>query len=396
MKVFEISSRKTKNGRRKFKIVLHKIFPDSCVDEAIEAGTEYNRNGITWIQEYCEKALETIKGMSLRCEFLDEDRTEIHGHGYTENADGDPVFENAVQIGTFTKGYIQEVDDVDEGHIIAVIGEGEIDAQCYHNFVTKLDEDIANGKYPYGSVEILHTDENEAIVYKYGYKELGRIPMEFVYSGYALLGIQPADDSAKLIELNEKHKEDLTAMNEDQVKAIIKDTLDEMNSRQTEIESIKETCASEIAEAKEVAETAIAEKNEVEASVEELKAALEEAKAEQKELNEKYDELWAERCELEKVLAEAQAKERIANVNNALAEFNEDERAYAAEEINAFNENPLEGEINSIIDKIHIGIGKAAKADADAKAAEQNAAENGDIFEEMHQAPTVEEDGDIF
>jgi len=86
-------------------MILHTIFPDSCVDEVNEVGTEYNLNGLTWIREYCEKALPTIKGMSLRCEFLDEDRTELCGHGYTDIIDGDPIFENAVQIGTFTNGY---------------------------------------------------------------------------------------------------------------------------------------------------------------------------------------------------------------------------------------------------------------------------------------------------
>ncbi len=51
MKMFEISSKKNKNGRRKFKAILYTIFPDSCVDEANQVGTMYNKNGIT----LCEK-----------------------------------------------------------------------------------------------------------------------------------------------------------------------------------------------------------------------------------------------------------------------------------------------------------------------------------------------------
>lgn len=389
MKVFEISSRKTKNGRRKFKVILHKIFPDSCVDEVNEVGTEYNLNGITWIKEYCEKALPSIKGMSLRCEFLDQDRTEIHGHGYTDRADGDPIFENAVQIGTFTKGYITEVEDEEEGTITVCVGEGEIDALCYHNFVEKLDENIKLGIYPNGSVEILHTEENEKIVYKYGYKSEGRIPSEFIYSGYALLGIQPADDRAKLLELNEKHKEEQVTMNEQEVKAVIEQTVNTMAELNSKLEECQKDCDAKIAEANENAEAAIAEKNEIVANVEEIKTALEQVRAEYKELDEKYNELWEEKKQLEKALGEAKAKERVAALNTALAEFSEVEREYAKDEINAFNENPMEGEIDAIVMKINAGIGAAFKADEVAKAAEQNSVDNGDIFEEMHTSKEV-------
>lgn len=91
MKTFEIfseSKKKGQNGRRKFKAILYQIFPDSCVDEEAQAGTQYNKNGITWLREYCEKALPSIKGMSLKCEFLDEERTELCGHGMTDIEDG--------------------------------------------------------------------------------------------------------------------------------------------------------------------------------------------------------------------------------------------------------------------------------------------------------------------
>ena len=396
MKVFEISSRKTKNGRRKFKVILHKIFPDSCVDEVNEVGTEYNLNGITWIREYCEKALPSIQGMSLRCEFLDEDRTEIHGHGCTDRADGDPVFENAVQIGTFTKGYITEIEDEDEGAITVCVGEGEIDALCYHNFVEKLDENIKLGIYPSGSVEILRTDDNETIIYKYGYKDKGRIPSDFIYSGYALLGIQPADDSAKLLELNSKlHKEEQVTMNENEIKAVIEQTVNTMAELNSKLEECQKDCEAKVAEANESAQTAIDEKNAIEASVGELQAALDECKAELAAKSEEFDALWAERCELEKALNEARAKERLASLNSSLAEFSEAEKEYAKDEINAFNENPMEGDIDAIVTKINAGIGAAFKANEAAKAAEQNSVDNGDIFEEMHTSKEVV-DEDIF
>ena len=247
LREFELSNKKSKNGKRWFKAILHRIYPDSCVDDVNQVGTESNLNGITWIREYCEKALPTIKGMSLRCEFIDEERTEIHGHGYTDRTDGDPLFENASVIGTFTKGYIDEIEDETEGKILACIGEGEIDALCYHSFVEKLDKKAEAGIYPYGSVEILHTDNNKEIIYKYGYKEKGRIPIEFNYSGYALLGIPPADVNAKIIEFNE-NKEDLIEMDREQVKAIVQQTIELLTDKDTEFDRLKDEYTEKIEE----------------------------------------------------------------------------------------------------------------------------------------------------
>lgn len=397
MKIFELSSKKTKNGRRKFKAILYKIFPDSCVDEVNEIGTEFNKNGITWIREYCEKALPSIEGMSLRCEFIDDERTELYGHGETGIKDGEPVFEDAVVIGFFTKGYIEEIE-TEDGTEIVCIGEGEIDAQCYNNFVTKLDEDIANGYYPSGSVEIKRTDDNEAIVYKYGYKDKGRIPTEFIHSGYALLGIMPADDSAKLVELNQKHKEELNDMDNKDIQAIVAQTVEELSAKTSEINQIKADCEAKIAEANATVETVTAEKNEIQASVDELQKALDEAREELSAKYKELDNLYEEMDKLRDALAEAQAKERVGELNAAIADFTEEEKAYAKAEIDAFNADPTKSEINSVVNKIWEGIGKNAKADAAKVQAEMNAAKTDydDIFSGVEPAAASSDDIDIF
>lgn len=397
MKAFEISSKENKNGRRKFKTILCKIFPDSCVDEVNQVGTEYNENGITWLREYCEKALPSIEGMSLRCEFINEDRTELLGHGQTGITDDIPLFEDAVVIGYYTKGYIEEIE-TENGIITACIGEGEIDAQCYHNFVTKIDSDIKQGIYPCGSVEIMKTAENNEIKYKYGYKEKGRIPTEFIFSGYALIGVLPADENAKMIELNEKHKEDLDKMNDMEIKAIVSQVVNEISTHTSEINACKAECETKIAEANETMEKAIAEKNEIEADSQKLKDALASLQAEFDALNEKYNELWEERNILEKALAEAQAKERLGELNAAIAEFSDDEKEYAKDEIAAFNDDPIASEINSVINKIWEGIGKASKAENEKKLSEQNSAKQNieDIFCEVESDSTSVDDVNIF
>lgn len=396
LREFELSNKKSKNGKRWFKAILHRIYPDSCVDDVNQVGTESNLNGITWIREYCEKALPTIKGMSLRCEFIDEERTEIHGHGYTDRTDGDPLFENASVIGTFTKGYIDEIEDETEGKILACIGEGEIDALCYHSFVEKLDKKAEAGIYPYGSVEILHTDNNKEIIYKYGYKEKGRIPIEFNYSGYALLGIPPADVNAKIIEFNE-NKEDLIEMDREQVKAIVQQTIELLTDKDTEFDRLKDEYTEKIEELNKCLAVANNEKAAAEKNSDDVTEELEAKQVEITDLQKQIDDLIRENEELKNQLKEMEAKEKVDELNKTLDKFNDHEVAYAEDEIEAFKENPMDGDIDMIVDIILKEIGKAAKADADEKkAADEQNSHKGDIFEEMHNSFSVNDDLNIF
>lgn len=394
MKLFELSNKANKDGKRRFKCILYRIYPDDCVDEEKEVGTQFNKNGITWIREYCEKALPSIKGMSLRAEFIDDERTELLGHGYTGVDGGEPTYEDAVVLGTFDNAYIDDVEGED-GMITACIGEGEIDAQCYHNFCQKLESDIEMGIFPSGSIEIMRTDDNDEIIYKYGYKPEGRIPMEFRHSGYALLGIEPADDNARLLELNDKHKEELDVMNELEIKNLVSQTVEEMSKNASKIGEINEACEAKIAEANEAKESAISEKNEIESRLADLQKELDDVR---EELNKVTDE----RNSFETALNEAKAKEKINEMNNALAEFTEEERAYAQAEIEAFKADPMNVEINSITDKIWLEIGKASKAKENEKAeedkiSEQNSANDiEDIFSEIVADKESDEDVNIF
>lgn len=391
MKRFEISS-KSDSGHKKFKAILYKIYSDSCVDEVNEVGTEYNHNGITWIKEYCENALDSIKDASIRCVFTDEERSEILDHGFTgvDPKTNMPTYEDAVVIGHFTNGYIDEVE-TEDGVITACIGEGVIDSQCYHNLVEKLEDDAANGIYPDGSIEITRTEDNDEIIYKYGYKDKGRIPMVFKHSGYAILSARPADDYAKLIELNQKHKEELDEMTDVEIKALITQTVEELSTHTAEMNKCKEECEAQVA-------TAIAEKNEISASAEQIQKALDELRAEYSALDKKYNELCEERNALEKALGEAKAKERIAELEAAISEFSETEKDYAKAEIEAFKADPEKVEINTVTDKIWQEIGKVSREQEKKEIAEQNAfkVDVEDIFSEVVEANDSDEDTNIF
>ena len=394
MKTFELSKKDSKNGRRHFKVILHEIYPDSCVDEKNGVASEYNDNGISWIREYCEKALPTLEGKSIRCEFLDEERTFLNGHGETETKDGLPIFENAVMIGTFEKGYITDIE-TDEGIKTVCIGEGTIDGLCYHNFCEKLEEDIEDGNAPFGSVEILKTGDNPSIIYKYGYKDYGRIPMVFEYSGYALLGVRPADKTAKILELNQSNnvdKEDFT-MGENEIKAIVSQVIGEMNSSAEEINAMKEECEKRIAESQELVKELQAEierQNENIAELESKVTALNEANT---ALTAEKETLTGEINELKSNLEDAQKKEKIGELNAAIEGFTDEQKAFAQAEIDAFNENPLTSEINSVVDKIHAESGKKYIEEAK-KASEHVEDDVEDIFSEINEKKVSEEDVD--
>lgn len=398
MKKFEISSKKSKNGKRKFKVVLHEIYPDNVVDELNEVGTKYNGNGITWIRKHCENALESIKGMSLRCEFLDEERTELCGHGMTDIKDGVPIFENAVVIGTFERGYIDEILTESGEKITACIGVGTIDSSCYNNLCNKLDHDIANNVYPYGSVEIMKKDDFKEIVYQYGYVENGRIPVEFNYSGYALLGVAPADYQAKLVELNETLKEENNTMNEAEIKVLIEKTVTSMMNHTAEINRCKDDYEKQIVELNAALETATMEKNDAIANSEKIQTALDDCKKEIEEAYKKIEGLYEEMSALRDELGKAKAKERIGELNAAITAFSDTEKEYAKAEIEAFTADPVASEINSVVNKIWEGIGKKAKEDA--IVAEQNSARHEksieDIFSAVEVKAAVVTDTNIF
>ena len=394
MKIFELSNQVSKNGRRHFKAILHEIYPDSCVDESNGVGNIYNENGITWIREYCEKALPTIKGMSIRCEFLDEERTYLNGHGETGEKDRLPTFENAVMIGQFDNGYIEDIDTGD-GVKTVCVGEGTIDSLCYSNFCEKLAEDIKNGFAPHGSVEILRTGTNPEIIYKYGYKPEGRIPMVYEYSGYALLGVRPADETAKILELNKSNKEN-TTMGENEIKAIVSQVVSEMNSSAEELTKIKTEYEQEISQLREIIAEGENCKNELNARIAELESKISALNDANAALTSENESASSEVNSLKEQLEIVQKEKKIGELNSALGCFTEEQRGYASAEIEAFKAEPLTHEINSITEKIHAEIGK--KYIESVKAASEHTDDDvEDIFSEINSSKsTAEDDVDIF
>ncbi len=381
-KVLEMSKRMSKGGRKRIRMVLLTIHKDG----------EMNKNGITWEEQNVLKNLESIKNIPICATFIDEDKTILFDHGYTETVELDdgksePLFNNSEVVGTIEKAKIEDLE-IDGEVRRVLVGYGYLYCQRYFALCEKLMEDIAVSSVK-SSIEVMGKEENNSkIVYDGGYKEKGRKPSSFDFSATCLLGVEEADDSCYVLEVAEnQNKEEQKTMGEKEMRELITSVITETNSKNdelnTKIEELNSTIESKDAEIKELNDKVNAN-----------------ADAD-KEKDEKIEELTKKNEELEKELNECKKAEKKAALDKAIGEFSEDEQKYAESEINSFRENPLEGDIDAVVNAIHAGIGRASKkAEADAKVAEQNAKKEDadlDIFSEVNSAEDESnEDVNIF
>lgn len=174
-------------GRRKIKLVLHEVHPDR---------QHWNRNGITYLEQYTRDNADSVKGMPLCAEFLDDDKDVPYGHGLTGQIRNMPVFEDSVQVGAFESWSIEDIE-IDGEMRRCLCAIGYINESRYPKFVEWLEKQIESGSPVYGSVEMAGTKDNDGeIIYDGGWKEQGRVPMIYDYIGHSLISITPADDAA--------------------------------------------------------------------------------------------------------------------------------------------------------------------------------------------------------
>ena len=376
--IYEIASEAKIAGRRPIKVILHEIFPDD---------SRYQDNGISWNEVFVKANLGSVAGMSIVVEFLTEDRDTPYGHGMTAIREEDdlPLFEEATMVGHFDRAYIDDVEV--EGSLRRVlVAEGTLDEMRYPRFVAWLRENMAKSTVK-GSVEIVgKTENNKRIIYSGGWKEKGRVPQSYDYSGYAILGIAPADEAAIVMELNNRktNKEDEATMDEKSKNELVaaltnavSTAVSEANSKwdeywakveakEAEISQLRADIAAkeaEIAQLRADMDAAEAAKSAAEAGLAEANAARESAAQKLAEANSKIDAL--------------EKKAAVEELNAALAPYTEEQRAVAQDDIDAFNADPGSVEINAIVGKICVEMVRAARQ---ARQAEINSADGIDIF----------------
>lgn len=387
--IYEISNETTVTGRRHIKVVLHEIHPDS---------SHYQENGISWDERYVTDNLKSAIGMSIVAEFLTDDRDIPYGHGMTDiREDNMPLFEDATMVGHFDRVYIDnmEIDGVERRVLVA---EGTLDEMRYPKFVAWLKENMEDGTVK-GSVEIVGKPEHEGhIIYSGGWKEHGRVPQIYDYSGYAILSIKPADEAAVVMELNNKKtgiSEEETNMDEklkNELITAISGALSETNSKWDEYWAKVQAKEAEITQLQ-------ADIKAKEAEIAQLRADLEAEQAARALAENGLTEANAKVEAAEKELTEANAKigdmadnQARAELNAALAGYTDEQKEVAKAEIEAFNEKPGSVEINTIVGKICTEIVRTSR---EAQVSEQNSADQIDVFGAVEDPKHEESDEDV-
>ncbi|MCY7679857.1 hypothetical protein MH122_13725 [Bacillus pumilus] len=337
--ILEINNNKKVNGRTYLKWVVLEIHENNSL---------FNKNGITWLEKYIKANLDSIQGMPLCVEFIDYENSEPFGHGLTEIKDGTPLFENSAVVGVTTNGYIDSIE-VNGKQKRVLIGEGYIYNQRYPKFVQWLKSKMFDGDFPETSVEISAVEGKTNIEYEGGYKEEGRVPMTFDFTGDAILGIDPADDTAVLLELNSKNKEDKILSKE-------KEALVELNEKlKVDVESLEAKVA-------ELNELLTKKTNELNAAVQAVKdeKAKADAKDEEvkkaKEDKEKADAELNSLKEFKKSVTEESLKTEL---NQHLSRYTEDEKSVAKEKIELFSASPTEELKDQIVSEINSAIAQS-------------------------------------
>lgn len=343
-RIYELSEAQVRGGKRPIKMILHRI---------MDSPEDFQYNGISWKEEYVREAMKRLAPSEIVVEYLEKgltaDETEIAGHGHlgeTEDYDGKPMplFSTKSEVvGSITGGEITTVD-IDGVPTKVLLAEGVLYEHRCPGLVDYLKKEIPNGNVM-GSVEIVGTPENNnVIVYEDGYKEKGRVPMQYEYSGYAILSgaVPPADTSCHVLELN--NKED-GSMDETKLRGFV----DEIK---TELHAVLDDTANHTNEINQLNES-------IEAKDAELNAANEKVTALEAEVNQLKEEATAQEAkiaELEQKVEEYAKKERVAELESALKDYSEAEQAYAKDEIDAFKADPMNCEINSVVNKICVSI----------------------------------------
>ena len=384
--IYEISSENRIAGRRPIKVILHEIFPDN---------TRWQENGISWKEEYVQANLHSVIGMSIVAAFLTEDRDVPYDHGMTGVREEDrlPLFEDATMVGHFDKAYIEDVEIGGETKR-CLVAEGILDEMRYPKFVAWLREHMADSVVK-GSVEIVGKPEHDGyIIYSDGWKEEGRVPQFYDYSGYAILSVKPADEAAIVMELNNKKldKEDETMdeKTKNELMAALTNAVSEVNSKWEEYWAKVDALNADISQLKADIAQKEADIKQLQADYDKEYAAKQAAELGLTEANAAKEAAEASLSEANAKITEMENAAAVAELNAALAPYTEEQRAYAQEEIDAFNANPGSVEINSIVGKICTAMVEAAR---ESKVTEANAANQIDVFGMTDDAGKPEEDG---
>lgn len=399
-RVLELSSKSSKGGRRKIRMVLLTLHKKD----------EKNLNGISWNEEYVLNNLDSIKGIPICASFIDPELKDVPlDHGYTETVEigdgkSEPLFNNSECCGVIEDAKIEDLEINGEMKRV-LVGYGYLFYQRYKNFCDYIKENILLSDVK-SSIEIVGKNGGN-IIYDGGYNEEIRYPQVFDFSATAILGVKEADENCYVLEVaqkQEKLKEEKKNMEFDkkEFEAVVKSALSEINSE-------KKSHDEEVSELNEKISELNSKVEEKDAKISELNASVEQLQETLKKMESDINTYWAEREILEREIAKAKVAEKLAELDSSLSEFNAEEKEIAKEDIEELKKNinacqkkeelnNVTSEINSIKSKICMEIvARQKQAESEARISEQNSEEVKieDIFSEVCSEKYVDDDEEV-
>ena len=338
-------------NRMTFEYVAHVIHGDK---------TDSNKNGLNWQEEYVKNQINSAIGMPIKYAPDFDGVPTDHGY-FGEDGDGNIISYYSEIAGNITAARIDTIPGSDKKGLICT---AYVDTIVHSDLAQWIKGRFLDGKPINTSVEICgKKDENDnqlAIKYESKISKFPKIPMEFDYIGSAILNVEPADDYAKFIIINQKGEEEEITMN---LKEAI-DKIAELSSENTELSGVKET---------------------LEATEIELSTA-----------NERVIELETKNTELQSYKDEKEEAVRInAFIEKLNAKFDEDTVKEFDKEIEKFKENSLEYNTGELLINMYEKSLEKAKdqAEKDAVKIEENSKrDKDDLFEIAHESGEKDED----
>lgn len=367
IKILEMSNKMSRGGRKRIRMALLTVHQDP---------KQTNDNGLHWKELYVQNNIDSLKGMPICATFLDEDKRIPFDHGLTEIRevkDGikDAFYENSEVVGSVQYGNIETIELNGKPEKV-LVAYGYLYYQRYPNFVDYIQKELKESDIK-SSIEImgLESNDNKIIYEEENPTEEFRTPKYFSFSGTAILGVTPADQNAYVLEVAQKldntsNKEE-DKLDEKVIRDIIVSTITEINDNKSELMRDVEALRADLADRDN--------------QIAELNALIETLQSEKDSADQKSENAIAELNSLTEELNKVKADKARSDLKTAIERFSDDDKRYAEVEINAFNEDPLNHDMNTIVTKILAGIGSAKiREDEAARVAEQNANKDLDIY----------------
>lgn len=304
-------------NRMSFEYVAHVIHEDKM---------DSNKNGVNWQEEYVLKNIDSAVNMPIKYE-PDYDGVPI-GHGYfTEDIDGNLVSYWSEIAGMVTAVRIDYIPDTGKRGLIC---SAYIDTIMHSDLAKWIKGRFLDGKPIDTSVEICgkkDSDNNQLPIVYEGVNKTPKVPVDFDYIGSSILGVEPADDYARFIDINSKGE--LVTINKKEEEKRLK--LEEQVEKLTEdlrLQSI------ELDESKNANSL--------------LNANIEELNVNITELNSSATKS-AEELETLRTFKEEKEKEIIVNTfKNSLNDYDKSVVEVFKAEIEAFEADPLNYDLSSL------------------------------------------------